>query len=154
MEIDKSVGLRIPSRRSYRRRWIWIVGLLVPWMAGCSPYMEATRPAPVDLEAFKIGDTKDSVETRLGIPGHQMTNPDGEKCDSYLLYTNGLNAWERTPIIVLETAADVFTICLAEILMTPTEMLTKNDKYPVVFCYKDDKLASVTKSDTPTPSQN
>jgi len=133
---------------------MWLAGLLLmPWMAGCSPYMEATRPSPVDLTVFHNGDTQDSVETRLGAPAHQMTNADAEKCDSYLLYTNAVGAWGRTPIIILEVAADVFTVCLAEVLMTPTEMLTKNDKYPVTFCFKDDKLASVTKSDIPAPAQ-
>ena len=37
----------------------------------------------------------------------------------------------------------VLTLGLTEIVLTPTEALTENEKYPVTFCYSSDKLVRV-----------
>jgi hypothetical protein len=145
-----------PKRQiSYRQ---WIVGAILIWAGisivyGCSVYMEATRPKPVEVSKFEVGESRDAVRTQLGIPVAVSTEA-GNECDTYNLYTHALGAGARAPIIVLESAADFFTLGLAEAVLTPTEMATKNERYPVKFCYKDNKLLNVTESETPAVNQN
>ena len=118
--------------------------LLAGWMAACSVYMEATRPTPIDTGDYPAGMTRDEVITKLGPPYNTMTESDGATCDYYKLYTRGYGAGGKIPIAVTEAAADVFTGGLAEIILTPTEGETRNEKHPVAFCYVYQKLERVT----------
>lgn len=119
-------------------------------MAACSPYMEATRPTPLDTNDYPTGMTRDQVFQKLGGPYNTSTESDGATCDFYKLYTRGYGAAGKVPIAVVETAADVFTGGLAEIILYPTESATKNEKHPVAFCYKNQQLVRVTYEGMPT----
>ena len=109
--------------------------LLASCLAACSVYMEATRPTPVDLNDYQVGMSRDAVLGKLGAPDTTALGSDGASCDFYKLYTRGYGAGGKIPIAVAEAAADVFTIGLAEAVLTPTEGVTKNEKHPVQFCY-------------------
>jgi hypothetical protein len=124
--------------------------LLASCMAACSVYMEATRPTPIDTSDYPTGMTRDQVFVKLGPPYVTMTESDGAICDYYKLYTRGYGAGGKIPIAVGEAAADFFTIGLAEIILTPTEGVTKNEKHPVAFCYINQKLVRVTFEGSPT----
>jgi hypothetical protein len=135
--------------------------LVLCFVSGCSVYMEATRPTPVDLGKFHPGDSRSSVTEELGSPVTTSKGDGGTSCDLYLLYTKGYGIAGKAPIAVGELAADVFTIGLAEIVLSPTEAATRNEKRTVWFCYQNDALLSVTvksagaetsTSTTPTPS--
>ena len=119
-------------------------------LAGCSVYMEATRPTPVALDDYQVGQSRDSVLERLGAPESTATESDGASCDFYRLYTKGYGAGGKIPLAVAEGAADVFTLGLAEIVLTPTEGVTKNEKHPVAMCYKDNKIARINTDTGPT----
>jgi hypothetical protein len=116
---------------------------------GCSVYMEATRPTPVDLTQFQAGQSRDAVVESIGTPIGTTNESDGDSCDSYQLYTHGYGAGGKAGLAVLEGAADVFTLGIAEAVTTPVEGATKNEKRPVLFCYKDGKLARLTESGKP-----
>jgi hypothetical protein len=109
--------------------------LLASHLAGCSVYMEATRPTPVDLNDYQEEMTRDAVLERLGAPDSTALESDGMSCDFYKLYTRGYGAGGKIPIAVAEGAADVVTLGLAEIVLTPTEGVTKNEKHPITICY-------------------
>jgi hypothetical protein len=135
--------------------------LVLCFVSGCSVYMEATRPTPVDLGKFHPGDSRSSITQELGSPVTTSKSADGTICDLYLLYTKGYGVAGKAPIAVGELAADVFTIGLAEIVLSPTEAATRNEKRTVWFCYQNDALLTVTvksagaeasTSTTPTPS--
>ena len=126
--------------------------LLASWMAACSVYMEATRPTPIDTGDYPAGMTRDEVFIKLGPPYVTLTESDGATCDYYKLYTRGYGAGGKIPIAVTEAAADFFTIGLAEIVLTPTEGVTRNEKHPVAFCYVNQKLVRVTLEETASPS--
>jgi hypothetical protein len=115
-------------------------------LAQCSVYMEATRPTPVDLADFQEGSTRDLILEKLGSPDSTSNESDGASCDFYKLYTKGYGAGGKIPIAVAEGAADFFTLGLAEVVLTPTGGVTKNEKHPVTFCYKDQKLARVSQA--------
>jgi len=135
--------------------------LVLCFVSSCSVYMEATRPTPVDLAKFQPGDSRASVTQELGLPVTTSKGEGGTSCDLYLLYTKGYGFAGKAPIAVGELAADVFTLGLAEIVLSPTEAVTRNEKRTVWFCYQNDALTSVTvksagaetsTSATPTPS--
>jgi hypothetical protein len=128
-------------------------------VSGCSVYMESTRPTPVDLKKFSPGDPRASVTKELGSPVTTSKGAGDTSCDMYLLYVRGYGAAAKVPIAVVEAAADFFTIGLAEIVLSPTAAVTRNEKRQVWFCYQNDALSSVTlktaedgKSTTPTPT--
>ena len=126
---------------SLRLRYIILV---LCFVSGCSVFMEATRPTPVDLATFHPGDSRASVTQELGSPVSTSKGADGTSCDLYLLYTKGYGVAGKVPIAVGELAADVFTVGLAEIVLSPTEAVTRNEKRTVWFCYQNDALLSVT----------
>jgi hypothetical protein len=121
-------------------------------MAACSVVMEATRPTPVDLNYFQTGMTRDQVLDKLGAPDGTAIESDGASCDFYKLYTRGYGAGGKVPIAVAEAAADAFTLGLAEIALTPTEGVTRNEKHPVQFCYHGQTLVRI-KTETPPTAQ-
>lgn len=124
-------------------------------VSGCSVYMESTRPTPIDLEKFPPGDSRTSVTEELGSPVTTSKGAGGTSCDLYLLNITGYGNAGKVPIAIAEGAADFFTIGLAEIVLSPTEAVTRNEKKPVWFCYQNDALLSVTpksaEAGTPPP---
>lgn len=117
-------------------------------VVGCSPFLEASRPDPVDLSQFSVGQNHIDVVKVLGPP--LTTAKDHENsCDLYQLYTRGPGPGGKAAFAAGEAIADVFTIGLAEVVFTPTEIVTKDAKHSVMMCYgPDDKLVSVEASDT------
>ena len=120
--------------------WMCAAVSLATCMAACSVVMEATRPTPVDLNYFQTGMTRDQVLDKLGAPDTTAIESDGASCDFYKLYTRGYGAGGKVPIAVAEAAADAFTLGLAEVVLTPTEGVTRNEKHPVQFCYHGQTL--------------
>jgi hypothetical protein len=118
--------------------------MLANCLAACSVYMEATRPSAVDLNDFRQGIYRDAVVKRLGPPDSTAVESDGASCDHYELYTRGYGTKGKIAIASVEGTVDLLTIGLAEVVLTPTEALTKSKKYPVAFCYHGDVLARVT----------
>jgi len=115
---------------------------------GCSTYLEATRPEPVDLDKFTLGEARINVVGEVGSPASSVKDQD-KTCDVYQLYTHGPGAWGKAGIALGEAAADVFTLGLAEVATTPAEAATRNKLHTVLFCYgADDKLAFVHESDS------
>ena len=110
--------------------------------------MEATRPDPVDLSKFVPGEKRTNVLAEVG-PPIASENEGGNSCDIYKLYTRGPGSVGKGAIAAGEAIADVLTLGLSEIVLTPTEAATRNSKHTVVFCYTpDEALLSVKESHT------
>jgi hypothetical protein len=139
IELKRNPGLNV-IRVALTRLWL---ALVIFWAAGCSIFMEANRPTPTNLHKFEVGQSRDSVRQRLGAPDDSVIQADGTNCDSYQLYTKGYGTGGKAGVALQEGAADVLTLGLTEIVLTPTEVLTKNEKHPVAFCYSSDKLVRV-----------
>jgi hypothetical protein len=133
----------VVRKLSYMKLTYLLLTLGFFWAAGCSIFMEATRPTPVDLDKFKVGETRDSIRQRLGAPDQSVIQSDGTNCDNYRIYTKGYGAGGKAGVAILEGAADVMTLGLTEVVLTPTEALTKNERHPVAFCYSSGKLLTV-----------
>ncbi len=113
-------------------------------LSGCSVWMEANRPTPTNVGQFVVGENRIAIIEELGNPLSTVTESDGAKCDIYRLYTKGLKPGEKAAIAVSEGLADVATFGFSELLLTPAESATENEKHPVIFCYKNSKLIRVT----------
>ncbi|MGH7905862.1 MAG: hypothetical protein ACREP6_04470 [Candidatus Binataceae bacterium] len=120
--------------------WLAIVVFAAP---GCSVFMEANRPTPTNLHKFEAGQSRNSVRQQLGAPDVSTLQADGMNCDVYHLYTRGYGAEGKAGIAFLEGTADVLSLGLTEIVLTPTEALTRNKKHPVTFCYSSGRLVRV-----------
>lgn len=148
----RTVAGRIGSKRrmlglinpgSYLKLHTLWLAVVVFAGSGCSVFMEANRPTPTDLHKFEVGQSRNSVRQRLGAPDVSALQADGTNCEIYHLYTRGYGAGGKAGVAILEGTADVLTLGLTEIVLTPTEALTKNEKHPVTFCYSSDKLVRV-----------
>lgn len=88
--------------------------------SACSVYKASTQPPPADLQGIGIGTPRQELIMRLGAPKFSDTNPDGKKQDSFE-FQSGLHSASKARVI-LYLAADLFTLCLAEIILWPVEM--------------------------------
>ena len=78
-----------------------------------------------------------------------MTEDSGLLRGRRVLVTGGATGVGKGAIVAGEAVADVFTLGLAEVVLTPTEAATKSGLHTVLICYdKDQKLVQVRKSDT------
>jgi hypothetical protein len=125
---------------------IWLPLLLM--LQACSAVMEARRPEPVDFSNYQPGRSRDSVIDELGNPETTANQTDGIACDSYHLYTKGPRGFAKTSLELLEGAAAIGTMGLADVALVPAEYGIKSEKHPVAICYKQDRFVSVT-SDGP-----
>jgi hypothetical protein len=125
------------------RTTLTLAGILMLAATACSPVMEATRPDPVDMSQFAVGESRTQVVGVVG--GPTATVKDGDhSCDVYKLYTRGPGAVGKGAIAAGEAVADVFTLGLTEVIFTPVEAGTRNAKHTVTFCYDDSgKLLSI-----------
>jgi hypothetical protein len=105
--------------------------------------MEASRPDPVDLSQFHVGQHRLDVIKVVGTPVSSVS--DGLKsCDVYRLYTHGPGGAGRAGIAFAEVVADIYTLGLAEVISTPIEAGTKNSLHTVTMCYSQfGTLASI-----------
>ncbi len=123
-------------------------------VSACSAGMESSRQTPVDLSQFSTGESRQQVLQELGTPAGTFVDGDGAKCDTYNLYTHGYGGAVRAPIAILEIAADVVTLGLAELALTPMEAATQADQHPVTFCYRNDQLTRFHASENPAMNVN
>ncbi len=120
----------------------------------CSVGMESSRPAPVDLSQFSSGESRQQVRQELGTPAGAFVDQDGAHCDTYNLYTHGYGGAVKAPIAIGEIAADVFTLGLAELVLTPVEASTQSNQHPVTFCYQHDQLTRIHESENASMADN
>ena len=104
-------------------RTVAIMLMLISFMfaqSACSVYKAATQPPPADLQGIGVGTPRQELIQRLGAPKFSDTDPQGRKQDSFEFHS-GLHGASKARII-LYLAADIFTLCLAEIILWPMEL--------------------------------
>jgi hypothetical protein len=87
---------------------------------GCSVYKAGTQPGPADLTGIGVCTPRQELIMRLGAPKFSDTNPAGRKEDAFE-FSSGLHQASKARII-LYLAADLVTLCLAEIILWPMEL--------------------------------
>ena len=136
-------------------RVMTIAALLISLLlSGCSVVMEATRPDPVDLSQFPVGEERNRIIEQLGAPVVASMKEGPNSCDIYKLYTRGPGVATKAAIAVGEATADVFTLGLSEVVFTPAEGVTRNSLHSVTFCYgPNDKLVAIREVSPPTSEE-
>ncbi len=108
--------------------------------------METTRPSPVDTSQFAVDESRLQVVEVLGAPTASVKQGD-QSCDVYKLYTHGPGGVGKGAIAAGEAVADVFTLGLAEVVTSPVEGATRNEKHTVTMCHDgNEKLESENES--------
>jgi hypothetical protein len=102
-------------------------------LCACSVVMEASRPVPVDISQFAIGEGRPQVVETLGAPVATVKEGDSS-CDVYKICTRGPGGAGKGAVAATEAVADVFTLGLAEVISSPVEGATKSAKHTVTFC--------------------
>jgi hypothetical protein len=88
--------------------------------SACSVYKAATQPPPADLQGIGVGTPRQELIQRLGVPKFSDTDSQGRKQDAFE-FQSGMHGASKARII-LYLAADVVTLCLAEIILWPMEL--------------------------------
>lgn len=86
----------------------------------CSVYKAASQPGPADLTGIGVGTPRTILISKVGAPKFSDTDPQGRKEDMFE-FESGMNQASKARVI-LYVAADVFTLCLAELILWPMEM--------------------------------
>jgi hypothetical protein len=109
--------------------------------------LEATRPTPVDLRQLAVGEERNKVIQTLGAATGTVTN-NNDACDVYQLYTRGPDNASKAALATGEAVSDVLTLGLAEVVWTPVEVGTRNQRHTVVICYDGhQQVANIKQSD-------
>ena len=103
---------------------LMLVSLMLVQTA-CSVAAVLKQPPPKDLSGIGLGTTRQELIDRLGIPKISDTDPQGRKQDMFE-FQSGLHQASKLRAI-LYTAADVFTLCLAELILWPLELTVMKD---------------------------
>jgi hypothetical protein len=120
-------------------------------LSGCGVALEASRPTPVDLTQITPGQDRLQVVGKLGAPIGTTKNGD-QSCDVFSVYTRGPGAGGKAAIAAGEAVADVFTLGLTELVFTPVEAGTQNEKHNVTACYDSGmKLATLQEDGAAVP---
>ncbi|MEK6804836.1 MAG: hypothetical protein AABZ34_19580 [Nitrospirota bacterium] len=88
--------------------------------SACSVYKAASQPGPADITGIGVGSRRIEVITRLGAPKFSDTDQSGQKQDTFE-FQSGFHQASKARVI-LYIAADVFTLCLAELILWPIEL--------------------------------
>jgi hypothetical protein len=97
---------------------IWII-LGCFSISGCSVFMAAKQPDAKDTSLFKPGTPKSMLLAEFGPPTVSEVR-DGKKYEIYK-FLQGYSTGAKVGRAVFHGVADVFTLCLWEIIGTPTE---------------------------------
>ena len=111
---------------------IWLVGVILLAVQGCSVYMAAAGSREPNLAAFGVGSHRGQVEQQLGRPKTSSTSPEGVRSDTYA-YTLGNEP--SAGRAVAHGVADVLTLGIWEIFGTPIEAASQGDEKTITVDY-------------------
>lgn len=129
--------------------WFVVASLLTVVMAvgnGCSVYMATKQPDKKNLDVFTVGTPRSLVIAEIGQP--QATEiRDGKRVDVFS-FVQGYSKGVRAARAIWHGVADIFTLCIWEIVGTPTEAIFTGEKvaYEVTYDARDKVEKTVTVS--------
>ncbi len=116
-----------------RKILFFLLGLFIV-TAGCSLVMETKRPEATDVSTVQKGTPRYQVTAVFGKP-LQSYQVGGKDIDIFQADPNGRHVGTKIAVNTFNTAADVLTIGLWEVVATPAEMLTKHKLTTYVVTY-------------------
>jgi hypothetical protein len=87
--------------------------------SSCSVFMASTQPEKKDTDLFRVGTPRSLLLAEFGNP-IASEDRDGKRHEVFS-FVQGYSAGAKAGRAVFHGAADVFTLCLWEVIATPTE---------------------------------
>jgi hypothetical protein len=119
--------------------------LVLALVSGCSLVMETKRPDYTDVSTIHKGTPRYQVTAVFGKP-LETYKKDGKDVDIFQADPNGRNVATKIVVNTFNTAADVLTIGLWEVVATPAEMLTKHKLTTYLVTYTPDQKVELNRS--------
>ena len=123
--------------------------LLMLWLltSGCSVVMAATRASyRGDINVVQLGVQRSAVIAELGPPDSFSTLENGGYDDRYTLDPTAHRTVTKVVTTIFYFAADLFTLCLWELIGTPIEIAAKDKISVYHLTYSPEgKLSSLEK---------
>jgi len=127
--------------------------LVLALVSGCSLVMETKRPDYTDVSTIQKGTPRYQVTAVFGKP-LETYKKDDKDVDIFQADPNGRNVATKIVVNTFNTAADVLTIGLWEVVATPAEMLTKHKLTTYMVTYTpDQKVESIVVVATPPKAE-
>jgi len=99
-----------------------------------------------DLNVIQVGAQRTAVITEFGMPDSFSTLEDGGYEDRYKLDPDAHGSWAKAFTGLFYVAADIFTLCLTELIFTPMEIAFRDKLVIHHLIYNpDQKLSTVEK---------
>ena len=113
--------------------------VLVPFLSvclltsGCGVFMAASRSSyRGDINILKIGIPRSAVIAELGEPDNFTTLDNGGYDDRYTLDPDAHRTGTKILTVIFYLAADIFTLFLTELLLTPKKLLSKTELWSTI----------------------
>lgn len=111
--------------------------------AGCSAYLESTRPEYKDPSVIRQGARRSDIVAALGAPVQTYKNG-AKDVDVFALDPEGRAPGTKVAVGSFNLVADVLTIGLWEIVATPAELASQHNLTHYIVTYgNDDAVESV-----------
>lgn len=121
---------------------LYLFPLLLLFIAGCSVVMATQQPGRKDLSVLTKGVDRTRVIGELGTPLATEVK-DGKKTDVFNV-RQGYSTGAKAARAIFHGVADVFTLCLWEVVGTPFEAVASGTDVKVSVCYDTNgKVAEV-----------
>jgi hypothetical protein len=134
----RSSGCNVHGTREKRSHPGTFALLILAIVSGCSLVMETKRPNYTDVSVIQKGTPRYQVTAVFGKPLESYKS-NGKDVDVFQADPNGRNTSTKIAVNTFNTAADVLTIGLWEVVATPAEMLTKHKLTTYVVTYAPDQ---------------
>lgn len=111
-------------------------------ISGCATNTILGRPKAKNMAALNVGMSRGMVLTELGAPTYTK-DVGGEKVDTFS-FDKGVGGVEKFGRGFFHIAADIFTLCLWEIVAWPAERIAAGPNTKVDVSYdKDENVKTV-----------
>ncbi len=123
--------------QNFRLTHLALAGVVLIGFSGCSVVMAVKQPPYKNLNVLKEGTARAHVISELGVP-LATEQRDGKKVD-LLVFKQGYGKGNKIGRAVFHGVADLFTLCLWEVIGTPMEMVAngRDMKAEVIYDSRD-----------------
>ena len=130
-----------------RKLNVLVALMLIYSLSGCSVLMVASRDTNRgDVNVIQMGAQRSTVVAELGQPDNMSTVEGGGYDDRYKLDPDAHGSVAKFFTGLFYLAADVFTLCLTELIFTPMEIAFKDKLVIYHLTYTaDGKLTAIEK---------
>ena len=117
--------------------------VLASTLSGCSIGMALSGHKDPNMQSLQVGSTKGEVERELGQPKESHPTSYGARTDVYEFEVNNERSWARAGLYLMY---DVLSIGIAEIILTPAELMIGEKKRLPIYYGVDGLVAGINET--------